>query len=103
MALEAVGVSKQEVERGLALIMPPKSERKHFHVPFSPGMKRIRELTLAEAMRLGHNYVGTEHILLGLLCVPEEAGSQLLSGLGATYANTEEWTLNKLRELSQSR
>ncbi len=103
MALEAAGISKQEVERGLALIMPPKTERLHYHVPFSPGMKRVRELTMAEAVRLGHNYVGTEHILLGLLCVPEEAGSQLLSGLGATHAGIEEWTLNKLRELSQSR
>ena len=102
LALEGVGVSKQDVERGLALIMPPRGERRHFHVPFSPGMKRIRELTMAESVRLGHSYVGTEHIVLGLLGVPEEAGAQLLSGLGATHAGTEQSVLNKLRELSQS-
>jgi hypothetical protein len=102
LALEGVGVSKQDVERGLASIMPPRGKPIRHHVPFSPGMKRIRELTMTESVRLGHNYVGTEHILLGLLCVPEEAGAQLLSGLGATHAGTEESIMNKLRELSQS-
>jgi ATP-dependent Clp protease ATP-binding subunit ClpC len=97
-----VGVSKQDVERGLASIMPPRGKPIRHHVPFSPGMKRSRELTMTESVRLGHNYVGTEHILLGLLCVPEEAGAQLLCGLGATHAGTEESIMNKLRELSQS-
>jgi hypothetical protein len=103
MALEAVGVSKQDVERGLASIMPARADRRAFHVPFSPGMKRVRELTMAESVRLGHSYVGTEHILLGLLCVPEEAGAQLLSGLGVTHPGAEEAVMDKLRELSQSR
>jgi ATP-dependent Clp protease ATP-binding subunit ClpA len=102
LALEAMGVSKQDVERGLASIMPARGKPIRYHVPFSPGMKRIRELTMAESVRLGHNYVGTEHILLGLLCSPEEAGAQLLSGLGVTHAGAEESVMNKLRELSQN-
>ena len=59
-------------------------------------------VTMTESVRLGHNYVGTEHILLGLLCAPEEAGAQLLAGLGATHAGTEVAITNKLRELLQN-
>ncbi len=103
MVLEELGVTKQAVENGLAEIMPARGERKHFHVPFTPGMKKVRELTIAEAERLGHNYVGTEHILLGLLAVPQEPGARLLSALGATADAVEEGVLAKLRALSQSR
>jgi ATP-dependent Clp protease ATP-binding subunit ClpA len=56
-------------------------------VPFDAGAKKVLELTFREALRLGHNYVGTEHLLLALL--EFEDGEGLLTGLGITKAATE--------------
>lgn len=103
VVLEELGVTKQAVENGLAEIMPPRGERLHYHVPFGPGMKKVREATIAEAERLGHNYVGTEHILLGLLAAEQEPGARLFGALGANAQRVEEGVLAKLRQLSQSR
>ena len=103
LVLEELGVTKGAVETGLAEIMPPRQEPTRYQVPFSPGLKKVRETTLAEALRLGHNYVGTEHLLLGLLAVPQEPGARLLSSLGASAERVEAGVLEKLRQLSQSR
>jgi ATP-dependent Clp protease ATP-binding subunit ClpA len=51
-----------------------------------------------ESLRLGHSYVGTEHILLGLLEAEEEPGAQILSELGVTKAGAEAWLRNALDE-----
>ncbi|MDW5322755.1 Clp protease N-terminal domain-containing protein [Plantactinospora sp. KLBMP9567] len=72
------------------------------HLPFSPGAKRVRDRTFAEALRLGHNYVGTEHILLGLLAAPTEPGARILIGLSVTRDRAEEWIVDTLRDLSRS-
>jgi hypothetical protein len=59
-------------------------------VPFSPRSKKVLELAMREALQLGHNYIGTEHILLGLVRVPESLGSRILLNLGVNP--------NKVRE-----
>ena len=51
-------------------------------IPFSQGTRRILESAAAEAERLGHNYIGTEHLLLGILCTPETVAAQALVGRG---------------------
>ena len=69
-------------------------------VPFSPDARRVLAITLREALRLGHNYVGTEHVLLALL---QDEGPLLaaLPGAGVTRERTEELTLQTLEESKQ--
>ncbi len=60
------------------------SDQKQFgHIPFSPQSKKVLELSLREALQLGHNYIGTEHILLGLIREGEGVAAQVLQQLGA--------------------
>ena len=53
------------------------------HIPFTPRAKKVLELSLREALQLGHNYIGTEHILLGLIREGEGVAAQVLKKLGA--------------------
>jgi hypothetical protein len=70
------------------------------HIPFSGDSRRLLALTLREALRLGHNYVGTEHILLGLLTDEGPLGA-MLTEAGVTHARTEELTLMALEEIKR--
>src|SRR5690606_32633093 len=53
------------------------------HIPFTPRAKKVLELSLREALQLGHNYIGTEHILLGIIRAGEGVAAQVLTKLGA--------------------
>jgi ATP-dependent Clp protease ATP-binding subunit ClpC len=55
------------------------------HIPFTPRAKKVLELSLREARRLGHNYIGTEHILLGLIHEGDGVGAQVLRGFGVDF------------------
>jgi ATP-dependent Clp protease ATP-binding subunit ClpC len=82
-ALESRNVSLEAVRRQVEELVgrggsPPTGE-----VPFSPRAKKVLELSLREALQLGHNYVGTEHILLGLIREGEGVASQVLEMLSA--------------------
>ena len=68
---------------------------------FSAGAHQLLALTLRESLQLGHNYVGTEHILLGLLDDEATAAAALLTRLGVTKARSEELVLHALEELRQ--
>ena len=68
---------------------------------FSAGARKLLALTLRESLRLGHNYVGTEHILLGLLDDEATVSAALLTRLGVTKARSEELVLQALEELRQ--
>ena len=68
------------------------------HVPFTPRSKKTMELALREALGLGHNYIGTEHLLLGLISLGEGAGLEALTSLGADPAQLREAVL-KLAEV----
>jgi hypothetical protein len=102
-AIEAQGVTREAVLAAVDAALPPGGEPNQYHIPFTAGMKKIRELTVREALRLGHNYIGTEHMLLGLLEAAEEPGAQILTQLGVTKAASEEWILQKLDWLKRSR
>ncbi|HET6954675.1 MAG TPA: Clp protease N-terminal domain-containing protein [Acidimicrobiales bacterium] len=59
------------------------------HVPFTPRAKRVLELALREALQLGHNYIGTEHVLLGIVREGEGAASRVLAAMGAVPADVD--------------
>ncbi|NUT34319.1 MAG: ATP-dependent Clp protease ATP-binding subunit [Hamadaea sp.] len=98
IAIEAAGVSKQALAAAVEEELPPATEPVTFHVPFSAGLKKVYELIVRESLRLGHTYVGTEHILLGLLEAADEPGARLLTDLGVTKAGAEAATLEALEE-----
>ncbi|MFJ9731121.1 Clp protease N-terminal domain-containing protein [Streptomyces sp. NPDC101171] len=88
-AITAQGVPLDTVRQAAAAALPPAAENALDLVPYGPEAKKVLELTFREALRLGHNYIGTEHLLLALL--EHENGTGVLSGLGVTKAATEEF------------
>ncbi|MGZ3100520.1 Clp protease N-terminal domain-containing protein [Streptomyces sp. H72] len=79
-AIAAQGVTLDAVREAASAALPPAAAEVPELVPYGPAAKKVLELTFREALRLGHNYVGTEHILLALL--EHEHGEGVLSGLG---------------------
>jgi hypothetical protein len=103
-AIEASGVTRDAVANAVEGQLPPGgAEPVASHVPFSAGLKKVHELIVRESLRLGHNYVGTEHILLGLLENHDEPGARLLTGLGVTKADVEAWTLRAIEDIRRKR
>ncbi|MFF9486143.1 Clp protease N-terminal domain-containing protein [Streptomyces sp. NPDC014676] len=96
-AINEQGVTVQAVAEAARAALPPAAEDAPEMVPYGPAAKKVLELTFREALRLGHNYIGTEHILLALL--EHENGEGLLSGLGVTKARTEEWITEALSQI----
>ncbi|MFF4034567.1 Clp protease N-terminal domain-containing protein [Streptomyces sviceus] len=86
-ALVAQGVSLDAVRRAATAALPPAAEEVPELVPYGSDAKKVLELTFREALRLGHNYIGTEHILLALL--EFEHGTGVLSGLGVEKGPVE--------------
>ncbi|MFC9299281.1 Clp protease N-terminal domain-containing protein [Streptomyces sp. NPDC057011] len=87
LALAAQGVAADDVRAAVTATLPPAAAELPALIPFDANAKKALELTFREALRLGHGYVGTEHILLALLEL--EDGEGVLSGLGADKAATE--------------
>ena len=82
-ALESLGISLDGVREQVQEIIGPGQESPSGHIPFTPRAKKVLELSLREALQLGHNYIGTEHILLGLIREGEGVAAQVLVKLGA--------------------
>lgn len=89
-ALESLGVSLDAVRERVQDIIGQGQQQPTGHIPFTPRAKKVLELSLREALQLGHNYIGTEHILLGLIREGEGVAAQVLVQLGAD--------LNKVRQ-----
>ncbi|MET9961584.1 Clp protease N-terminal domain-containing protein [Streptomyces sp. NPDC006326] len=87
LALRAQGIDPDAVRSAATAALPPAAAELPALVPFDAAAKKALELTFREALRLGHAYVGTEHILLGLLEM--EDGDGILSGLGMDKAAAE--------------
>ncbi len=88
-AIVAQGVALDRVRQAATDALPPAAEEMPALVPFDAGARKVLELTFREALRLGHNYIGTEHILLALLeCEKGEDGG-LLTGLGIDKVTAE--------------
>jgi ATP-dependent Clp protease ATP-binding subunit ClpC len=82
-ALEGMGISLESVRSQVVEIIGQGSQAPSGHIPFTPRAKKVLELSLREALQLGHNYIGTEHILLGLIREGEGVAAQVLQKLGA--------------------
>ena len=82
-ALESMGISLESVRSQVVEIIGQGSQAPSGHIPFTPRAKKVLELSLREALQLGHNYIGTEHILLGLIREGEGVAAQVLQQLGA--------------------
>jgi Clp amino terminal domain, pathogenicity island component/UvrB/uvrC motif len=90
-ALESLGISLAAVrEQVEETIGRGQQEAPSGHIPFTPRAKKVLELSLREALQLGHNYIGTEHILLGLIREGDGVAAQVLVALGGD--------LNRVRE-----
>ncbi|MHA6799820.1 ATP-dependent Clp protease ATP-binding subunit [Bounagaea algeriensis] len=89
-ALESLGIAQEGVRQQVEEIIGQGQQAPSGHIPFTPRAKKVLELSLREALQLGHNYIGTEHILLGLIREGEGVAAQVLVKLGAD--------LNRVRE-----
>ena len=81
-ALESLGISLEAVRQQVEEIIGQGQQAPSGHIPFTPRAKKVLELSLREALQLGHNYIGTEHILLGLIHEGEVVAAKVLESLG---------------------
>src|SRR6187431_3539687 len=82
-ALESLNISLEAVRQQVEEIIGQGQQAPSGHIPFTPRAKKVLELSLREALQLGHSYIGTEHILLGLIREGEGVAAQVLNKLGA--------------------
>ena len=95
-ALESLGISLESVRGQVEEIIGQGGNSPSGHIPFTPRAKKVLELSLREALQLGHNYIGTEHILLGLIREGEGVAAQVLVKLGADLARVREQVIQLL-------
>ena len=91
--LESLEISLEEVRAQVEEVIGRGQDPAVGHIPFTPQAKKVLELSLREALALGHHYVGTEHLLLGLLEEGESTAAQVLATLGANHTQVRERVL----------
>ncbi|MBU6347060.1 MAG: ATP-dependent Clp protease ATP-binding subunit [Actinomycetales bacterium] len=95
-ALEAMDISLEAVRAQVEEIIGQGQQAPSGHIPFTPRAKKVLELSLREALQLGHNYIGTEHILLGLIREGEGVAAQVLVKLGADLNSVRQQVIQLL-------
>jgi ATP-dependent Clp protease ATP-binding subunit ClpA len=95
-ALESLGISLEAVRAQVEQIIGRGQQAPTGHIPFTPRSKKVLELSLREAKQLGHDYIGTEHILLGLVREGEGVAAQVLVKLGADQSRVRQQVLQVL-------
>jgi ATP-dependent Clp protease ATP-binding subunit ClpC len=95
-ALESLGISLEAVRDQVEEIIGQGGSSPSGHIPFTPRAKKVLELSLREALQLGHNYIGTEHILLGLIREGEGVAAQVLVKLGADLSRVRQQVIQLL-------
>ncbi len=90
-----LNVSFDEIRAAVREVVTEGTSESYEHIPFTPRAKKVLELSLREALQMGHNYIGTEHILLGLLREGEGVAARVLNSMGITLDNVKE----KVKEL----
>ena len=101
-ALESLGISLEAVREQVEEIIGQGGSSPSGHIPFTPRAKKVLELSLREALQLGHNYIGTEHILLGLIREGEGVAAQVLTKLGADLSRVRQQVIQLLSGYSGS-
>ncbi len=95
-ALESLNISLEAVRQQVEEIIGQGGSSPSGHIPFTPRAKKVLELSLREALQLGHNYIGTEHILLGLIREGEGVAAQVLVKLGADLSRVRQQVIQLL-------
>src|SRR6186713_879655 len=95
-AMESLGISLEAVRSQVEEIIGQGGSSPSGHIPFTPRAKKVLELSLREALQLGHNYIGTEHILLGLIREGEGVAAQVLVKLGADLSRVRQQVIQLL-------
>ncbi len=93
-ALESLGVNLTAVREQVQEIIGSGPQASSGHIPFTPRAKKILELSMREAIQLNHGYIGTEHILLGMVRANEGVANQILSKLGAEPAKVRQTVMD---------
>ena len=97
-ALESLGISLGSVRQQVEEIIGQGQQAPAGHIPFTPRAKKVIELAQREANDLGHNYIGTEHLLLGLVREGEGVAAQVLVKLGADLAGVRQQVVHLLHD-----
>jgi ATP-dependent Clp protease ATP-binding subunit ClpC len=97
-ALQELGISLDVIRQRVEETIGRGSHPQAGHIPFTPRAKKVLELSLRESLQLGHEYIGTEHVLLGLVREGEGIAAQVLTGLGATMDRVRHQVIEILRE-----
>ena len=100
-ALESLGIALEGVRQQVEEIIGLGQQAPSGHMPFTPRAKKVLDLSLGEALQLGCMYVGTEHILLGLIREGEGVAAQVLVELGADLSRVHQQVLQLLSEEQQ--
>jgi hypothetical protein len=95
-ALVELGISLEAARTQVEQIIGQGTDKTVSHIPFTPRAKKVLELSLREALQLGHNYIGTEHILLGLIREGEGVAAQVLVNLGASQERVRQQVVQLL-------
>ncbi|AKU18037.1 ATP-dependent Clp protease ATP-binding subunit [Luteipulveratus mongoliensis] len=95
-ALESLGISLESVREQVQEIIGQGQQTQSGHIPFTPRAKKVLELSLREGLQLGHSYIGTEHILLGLIREGEGVAAQVLVKLGADLSSVRQQVIQLL-------
>jgi Clp amino terminal domain, pathogenicity island component len=104
-AIEALGVTREQAREALiaALLPATVQEPTEGRKPLTPLARKVFDLAVRKALLLRHNYIGTEHLLLGLLEEDEGIGGRTLTGLGVTRQRAEEWLVPELDRLLEDK
>ncbi len=97
-ALESLGIGLDSVRDEVVKIIGQGQQAPSGHIPFTPRAKKVLELSLREALQLGHNYIGTEHLLLGLIREGEGVAAQVLQQLGAELQKVRQSVIQALSD-----
>ena len=97
-ALESLGISLEAVRQRVEEVTGRGEQAPSGHIPFTPQAKEVLKLALDESVQLGHSYIGTEHILLGLIREGDGVATQVLTGLGADLDGAREQVIRLLEE-----
>ena len=102
MALKALGVSLEQLRTEVETTIGKGTSPMLGHIPFTPRAKKVLELSVREALRYRHNYIGTEHLLLALIREGEGVGARALTNTGITLDQARDQVIRLLADARQS-
>jgi hypothetical protein len=103
-AMAELGVTTEAAREALVAALPPAgADEPADKIPLTPGARKVLELTLREALLFGHNYIGTEHLLLAVLAYEEGSGGGALTGLGISKERARGWLVAEIERITEAK